>query len=149
MERILAAIHSSDISLWSGVHALNLAKRIGARVSFLVVIEPPGRSTDDSGEGLEASLKEKIQSLIEEGRSEGIPVDYFLTYGDYETELIRFSQENRVTLVVVEPPRGKPTDRFSSMLEKIRHRINCRIEVVHEKPVPSSSAGEKQKKKRR
>lgn len=149
MKRILVGIHSPDTSFWAGVHALNLAKRIGARVSFLLVADPAHGSKYDSGEGIQASLKEKIESLIEEGRSEGIAVDYYLTYGNFETELIRFSQENRVTLLVVEPPREKSTERFSSLLEKIRHRINCRIEVVHEKPGLADANGEKGKKKRR
>jgi len=149
MERILVGIHSPDTSFWAGVHALNLAKRIGARVSFLLVVDRESGSTDDLGQKAEASFKKKVESLIEEGRSEGIAVDYYLTYGNFETELIRFSQENRVTLLVVEPPREKSTERFSSLLEKIRHRINCRIEVVHEKPDLSGSSGEREKKKRR
>ncbi|OPX41315.1 MAG: hypothetical protein B1H13_02760 [Desulfobacteraceae bacterium 4484_190.3] len=149
MERILVGIHSPDTSFWAGVHALNLAKRIGARVSFLLVVDRVLGSTGHSEKEIETSLRKKIESLIEEGRSEGIAVDYYLTYGNFESELIRFSQENKVTLLVVESPRGKATEHFSSLLEKIRHRINCRIEVVHEKPALSSSHGEKEKKKRR
>ena len=149
MERILVGIHSPDTSFWAGVHALNLAKRIGARVSFLLVADPVHGSKHDSEKGFQASLKEKIESLIEQGRSEGIAVDYYLTYGNFETELIRFSQENKVTLLIVEPPRQKSTGRSSGFLEKIRHRINCRIEVVHEKPDLSISRSEREKKKRR
>ncbi len=149
MERILVGIHSSDTSFWAGIHALNLAKRIGARVSFLLVVDGPAGPKDGPGKEVEASLREKVELLIEEGRSEGIPVDYYFTYGNFGTELIRFSQENKVTLLVVEPARGKSAERFSSLLEKIRHRINCRIEVVHEKPPVSPAAGEKEKGKRR
>ena len=147
MERILVGIHSPDTSFWAGVHALNLAKRIGASISFLLVADPAYGSGHDSEKGIQASLKEKIESFIEQGRSEGITVDYYLTYGNFETELIRFSQENKVTLLVVEPPRQKSAERFSGFLEKIRHRINCRIEVVHERPDLSISRGENEKRR--
>ncbi len=150
MEKILVGIYSRDTSFWAGVHALNLAKRIGGKVFFLLIIGPGTGSKTDSAE-TEAFLKEKIKSLVQEGRSQGIVVDCYLTYGNYETELVKFVQENKISLLVIEPSaeQVKVPERFSSFLEKIRHRINCRIEVVHKKPDFLSSSGEKEKKKRR
>ena len=89
-------------------------------------------------------MKSSLESLIEEGISDGIPVDYYITYGQYDNELVKFVKENKITMLVV----GSPTPQdgrfedFEDLLEKIRHRINCRIEVVHEKTIKKQNKGE-------
>lgn len=141
MERILVALNGENTSLWAGIHALNLARRIRASVSFLLVLSP----ITDKREG--ASTKKKMEDLIEEARAEGVKVDYYLAYGDYESELITFIQDNKTTLLVVGPPgEGESAEEaFTRFLDKIRHRIDCRIEVIHEKP-PASSTSQKGEK---
>ena len=59
-----------------------------------------------------------------------------MAYGNYESELVSFVQENKITLLVVESSseRGESRELFREFLDKLRHRINCRIEVVNEKP---------------
>jgi len=136
MEKILVGIDPQKTNIWAGIHALNLAKRTGAKVSFLLIIDPKSRELgQDSETEIRAAMEEKIEPLIEGARSEGIAVDYYLAYGSYETELVKFVQENKITLLVVEAPSGKEksAERFSEFLEKIRHRLNCRIEIVHQK----------------
>ena len=88
-------------------------------------------------------MKSSLESLIEEGISDGIQVDYYITYGQYDNELVKFVKENKITMLVV----GSPTSQdrrlgdFDDLLEKIRHRIDCRIEVVHEKTVKTDKKG--------
>jgi hypothetical protein len=81
-------------------------------------------------------VKKNVQALIEEARSEGLTVDYYTAYGNYENELVDFVQENKVTLLIVESPDGQSdsTEMPKNFLNKLRHRINCRIEVVNKKP---------------
>lgn len=136
MERILVGMDPERTSRWAGVYALNLAKRIQAKVSFLLVIDPAAKRTDPAiSNKAEASVKESLESLIEEGLSEGILVDYYIACGQYENELINFIKQNQISILVV----GSPADQkacagsFKNFLEKIRHRVDCRIEVVHEK----------------
>ena len=136
MERILVGMDPKRTSRWAGVYALNLAKRIQAKVSFLLVIDPAAkRSKPAISNEAETAVKESLESLIEEGLSEGILVDYYIAYGQYEDELVNFIKENQISILVV----GSPADQkasagnFKSFLEKIRHRVDCRIEVVHEK----------------
>lgn len=142
MEKILVGLDPGKTSLWAAVHALNLAKRIQARLYFLLVIEP---ATKESEEGLkrqiEASMKASLESLIEEGISDGIPVDYYITYGQYDNELVKFVKENRISMLVVGSPNPQDghLEDFDDLLEKIRHRIDCRIEVVHEKIVKTTT----------
>jgi nucleotide-binding universal stress UspA family protein len=138
MEKILVGLDPGKTSLWAAVHALNLAKRIQARLYFLLVVDPAAKGSDGSlMRQIEASMRASLESLIEEGISEGIPVDYYITYGQYDNELIKFVKENRITMLVVGSPTpqdGRLED-FDDRLEKIRHRIDCRIEVVHEKTI--------------
>jgi nucleotide-binding universal stress UspA family protein len=136
MERILVGLDTAEGSLWSGIHALNLAKRIDAKVSFLLVIDPDVDKLEppllDQGKGY---MTKPLGALIEQGRAEGIAVDYFVTHGKFDVEIVKFIKENRITMLVV----GLPADQkgssghFTELLEKVRHRIDCRIEVVHEK----------------
>ena len=141
MERILVGLDLEKTSLWAAVHALNLAKRIQARVYFLLVIDPAAKGSEGSlMRQVEASMKASLESLIKEGIADGIPVDYYISYGQYDNELVKFVKENRITMLVV----GSPTPQdghledFDDLLEKIRHRIDCRIEVVHEKTVKTT-----------
>jgi RNase H-fold protein (predicted Holliday junction resolvase) len=92
---------------------------------------------------IEASMRLNLESLIEEGISEGIPVDYYITYGQYDNELVKFVKENKITMLVVGSPASQDgrLEDFDDLLEKIRHRIDCRIEVVHEKTVKTTKKG--------
>ena len=138
MEKILVAVDPAKTKYHACTHALNLAKRIKAKVLFLLVFSMSASEMKKFlKEEIAAPFKRKLDSFIEEGRSEGIEVDYYLVYGDFENEIVSFIQENRITLLVVESPaeQGHLAEDFKFFLEKIRHRINCRIEVVNEKPV--------------
>ena len=136
MEKILVGMNPAQTLSLAGVHALNLANRINAKVSFLLVFpSPPKQSGKPVEKQSEATAKKKVEALIEKARSDGILVDYYLTYGDYENELVSFAQQNKVTLLVVETTgrQGNSKQNTKALLEKLRHRINCRIEVVNEK----------------
>jgi nucleotide-binding universal stress UspA family protein len=143
MEKILVGMDASAITLWAPIHAINLGKRIKAKVYILLVISPGTASNlRNLQEEMEAAARNKVEALIDEGRSEGVVVDYYITYGTYEGELIKFIEENEITLLVVGFPPGGEWSRMGesvNVLENIRHRINCRIEVVHERAVATKS----------
>jgi nucleotide-binding universal stress UspA family protein len=137
MERIMVAMDPSRTHLFVVIHALSLARRINAKVFFLLVFpaaaDQPGKTRKEEEA---ATVKRSVDALIDEARSDGITVDYYTAYGDYENELIRFVQENKVTLLVIEGATGTKdaAEDFKNFLDRLRHRINCRIEVVNEKP---------------
>lgn len=137
MERILVGMNTETSSFWAGIHALNLAKRIRAKIFFLLVLDP--RPQGPSRAECEIAFRKRLEPLIEDGRSEGMTVEYYLTHGDYEKELVNFAQENGITLLVIGFPAEQHGSRgsFRSFLERIRHRLGCRIEVVQEKGVAS------------
>jgi nucleotide-binding universal stress UspA family protein len=137
MERIMVAMDPSRTHLFVAIHALNLARRINARVFFLLVspaaVDQPGITAENKKA---AAVKRSVDVLIDDARSDGITVEYYAAYGDYESELIRFVQDNKVTLLVIEGAAGSvvAAEDFKNFLDRLRHRINCRIEVVNEKP---------------
>lgn len=139
MEKILVGMDASAITLGAPIHAINLGKRIKAKVYILLVVNPSTASNRNIlQEEMEAAARKRIETLIDEGRSEGVVVDYYITYGTYEGELVRFIEENEITLLVVGFPSGGKWGKAGEsddVLENIRHRINCRIEVVHERAV--------------
>ena len=145
MEKILVGLYPGKTSLWAAVHALSLSKRINARLYFLLVIDPRSKESDKSlMRQVENSIKSSLESLIEEGISDGIPVNYYITYGQYDNELVKFVRENKITMLVVGSPTSQEgrLDDFEDLLEKIRHRIDCRIEVVHKKTVKKRRKGD-------
>ncbi|MGD2028769.1 MAG: universal stress protein [Desulfobacterales bacterium] len=145
MERILVGLYPGRTSLWAAVHALNLSKRINARLYFLLVVDSADKESDQSlMRQLEASMKSSLALLIKKGISDGITVDCYITYGQYDNELVKFVKENKITMLVVgsPSPREGRFEDFEDLLEKIRHRIDCRIEVVHEKIVKKQKEGE-------
>ncbi len=140
MENILVAMDPAETRFYAGVHALNLARRIKAKVLFLLIYPPATRRSNRSGEDtLQDSVRKRLAALIEEARSEGITVEYYVVYGCFEKEVASFVQENKITLLVLESPsEGYSTQWGGECLDKIRHRIDCRIEVVNEKPEASN-----------
>jgi nucleotide-binding universal stress UspA family protein len=136
MEKILVGLYPGKTSLWAAVHALNLSKRINAKIYFLLVLDPEAKGSEESMvHKVEASMKSNLESLIEEGISDGIPINYYITYGQYDNELVKFVKQNKITMLVVASPTPQDGcfEDFEDLIEKIRHRIECRIEVVHEK----------------
>jgi len=143
MEKILVGMDASALTLWAPIHAINLGKRIKAKVYILLVINQGMASTQqDLQEEMEVAARKKIEALIDEARSEGVVVDYYITHGTYEGELIKFIEENAISLLVVGFPLAEAKSsggEFVDMLENIRHRISCRIEVVHERAVATKA----------
>lgn len=137
MERILVAMDTMRTHLFAGIHALHLARRINAKVLFLLVFPVERTHPEESAKkSNESAVKKRVDAVIEEARADGIMVDYYITYGDFESELVSFIHDNNITLLVVECPvvRGVAGETCRDLIDKLRHRINCRIEVVNVKP---------------
>ncbi len=134
MERILAGVDARESDLAPGIHAFNLAKRIQAKVYILLITGPSQASLD--GQSRERDLIRHLEGLIDQARSEGLPVEYFVSEGPLENETIRFIQQNAISLLVVGQPRdgGEAAQKqFRKTLENIRLRVDCHIEVVHQR----------------
>ena len=133
MERILVSMGYRHEAWEAWSRAVALAGRINAGVYALLVLPPPGGVSDGgSVAGASESLRKRLELLIESAEMDGVHVQYFITEGSYEEEVIRFIEHNRITLFVTETPEGESrlSERDSLSLQKIRHRIKCRVERV-------------------
>lgn len=132
MERILVSMDARHGAWEAWSRAISLARRIDARVYALLVI-PPGMHGGANGDAAEAGeVRRRLELLIEAAKSGGIAVDYFVSEGKYEEEVIKFVEHNRITLMVAESPEGevRHSDRELAAVRKIRHRVSCRMELV-------------------
>ena len=137
MERILAGMTPDNSSIWAGIHAMNLAKRINAHVSFLLVVDSDKTDSTLPDTALRKTAVDRIETFIEEGRSDGISLEYYRADGDFATILIDFVREHRITLLVIAAPSEPDIHEsdFKTFVERLHHRLNCRIEVVQIKPL--------------
>jgi K+-sensing histidine kinase KdpD len=127
MERVLVSMNVRQ-GAWEALsRAISLARRIDARIYALLVLPSPatgGGIVDQKASG----VKERLELLIEAAKSENIRIDYFISEGKYEQEVIRFIDQNKITLLVVESPEGD--QRELHPIESFRHRTTCRVEVI-------------------
>ena len=133
MERILVSMSARNGAWEAWSRAISLAKRIDARIYALLVLCP---SSSVGGGGLQereaSSMKQGLELLIELAKSEGVRIDYFISEGEYEEEVIQFVDHNKITLLVAELAEGenRHTDRGLPPIRKILHRVRCRVELV-------------------
>ena len=137
MEKILVGIDSKTTRLLSVLYALNLAKRMDVKISILLVIEPAAASVESEEAAQDGSvIRKQLEEFILEGRSDGASIDFFVTYGTFKEELIKFIQEKKISLLVVDSPfpdRKVASDKLPALFGEIKLRTHCRIEVVHKK----------------
>ncbi|MDA8404886.1 MAG: universal stress protein [Desulfobacteraceae bacterium] len=145
MVKLLVGIDAKMTGLWSVVYALNLAKRMDIKIAVLLVsdtapqtLSPSPSAGEETSEKDETAIKRRLEKLITDGRSEGISIDYYLAYGSYKEEIIKFIKEKGITLLVVDfpsPDRKEASEKLPELLGEIKLRTHCRIEVVHQKDV--------------
>lgn len=138
MNRILVAVETGHHSVSAAVYALNLAQRIQAQISFLL-IDHPGDGVDAMAmaTGDEFTVQKQLQSLLSDSsRPDDVQVSFYVGNGSYESELIDFVQQNKISLLIVGFPASGQQDgagRFLERLMNIKQQINCRIMIVSEK----------------
>jgi K+-sensing histidine kinase KdpD len=132
MERILVSMNCRNGSWGALSRAISLARRIDAKLYALLVLPSfeKGACMEEHNAG--GGTRERLELLIEIAKSEGSRIDYFISEGDYEEEVIRFVQQNRITLVIAESPdeESPHAERDLAQIRKIQHRIACRVELV-------------------
>jgi len=132
MEQILVGIDGQH-SAWEALaRACTLAKRIDAHLHVLLV-QPSADNKASSGEVQNAEdLRKHLELRIKTAKSQGIPIDYFITEGQYEEEIVRFVNHYRITLLVYELNYRElnSTEKGTLSLQAIRHRIACKVETV-------------------
>lgn len=133
MERILVSM-SNQCGAWGAwSRAISLARRIDAKLYALLLTPPSAKTAVSAGDNSTAgTVRKRLELLIEVAKSEGVSVDYFISEGNYEEEVIRFVEQNRITLLVAESADedGSNSERDLAQIRRISHRIKCRMELV-------------------
>lgn len=136
MERILVGLDSTlhgKEALW---RAMELTKRIAARLYVLVVLTPDAPLEGTSENALSSAVKSRLEMLRQWAQEEGVPVDCFVTQGKFEEEVVHFVKQHKITLLVAESSTGETRqNERDQALESIRHRVQCRLEMVTPKKI--------------
>jgi nucleotide-binding universal stress UspA family protein len=138
MKKILVAIDGKHAAWEALSHACSLAKRIDIQLNVLLV-NPPDR-TPLSRTAIEATdeIRKKLELLIEAAKREGIMVNYYITEGAYDDEVIGFINNHKIKLLVYETLEGDTrtvSKESAASLRTLRHRVACTIEVVVPKKI--------------
>ncbi len=133
MERILVSMDCRSGGWGALARAVSLSERIEAKVYALLVTPPPVRElgAEESAATCGAVLK-RLEKLVQAARSEGVQIECYVSEGDYEEEVSRFVERERVTLAIVERPDDKDplSERKQGQIRRLQHRIACRVELV-------------------
>jgi len=136
MERILVGLDStfnSKEALW---RAMELTKRIAAKLYVLVVLTPDAPLEGTGENALSSAVKSRLEILRQWAQEEGVPLACFVTQGRFEEEVIRFVKQHKITLLVAESSAGEARhNERDQVLEAIRHRVQCRLEMVAPKKI--------------
>jgi len=132
MEHVLVGIDRQHDAWEAFARACFLAKRIDAKLHVLLVLSPASEGLSHGHPEREATVRQRLELLVEAAKSDGLQINYFITEGHYEEEIIRFVNHYRITLLVLELPDGdmKSAEKGSVSLHAIRHRISCKVELV-------------------
>ena len=134
MERILVIMNAQHYTWEALGRAVSLAKRIKARVFVLRVF-----SHEEKEAGVEQytkiSVERRLENIIQTARSDSVTIEYFVTEGNFEEEVVCFIEHNKISLLVVEPGSWETniSEKGWGFIQEIMYRISCRVEVVSPK----------------
>lgn len=132
MEKILVAIDGRH-GAWAALsHACSLAKRVQVDLNVLLVAPPSPGKGDDRDDGIGQAIRKRLELLLETAKSEGIAINYFITEGQYEEEVINFVTQHKVALLIHEAREreARLAAREVAALRALRHRLMCTMEIV-------------------
>jgi nucleotide-binding universal stress UspA family protein len=129
MIRIRKILYSTDFSSYSNqayFHAVALAEHHGASLTVLYVYNPAASEAENSREYWREQL-EQIRPV-----DPGIPVRHVLLEGDPATEIVRYSRDAGMDLIVMGTHGRTGLERLlmGSVAEKVMRDANCSVLVV-------------------
>lgn len=142
-KKILIPTDGSESSLDAESHGLKLAKKMGASVTVLHVVEPiyapqvpagsPPIMFDDQIETLEAAGEKIVEHVKEKGEKEGVTITTVVVRGHPAHEIIEYAKEH--DLVVMGTLGGSALAHLfmGSVTEKVARHAPCPVLVVRHK----------------
>ena len=132
MDKVLVAIDSRRGAWGALSHACSLAKRIQVDLHVLLVTPPGTGRGDDAQRGPAELVRQRLELHLAAAKTEGITINYFMTEGTYEEEVIKFVSHHKIALLVHESREGdaRSAAKEAIALRALRHRLTCKMEVV-------------------
>lgn len=109
MKKILVATDFSEYAEYAVKSAASLAKKIGAKLIILHVIDRPLDSNDDSYEGYHnmpggkivvSNVQDKLQTLVDKYKINEVDIIYELRYDVFKT-ILKYAVRHKVILIVM------------------------------------------------
>lgn len=138
MERILVIMNNQNYSWEALGRAVSLAKRINAKVFVLKVFSPDEKETGVVELDLKKSAARRLENIIQAARTDSVRIEYFVTEGNFEEEVIRFVEHNKISILVVEPgswetKSSENSEKGLGPIQEILYRISCKVELISQK----------------
>uniref|UniRef100_I2PYL0 Universal stress family protein n=1 Tax=Desulfovibrio sp. U5L TaxID=596152 RepID=I2PYL0_9BACT len=140
MERILIGATPRNGAFAALTRAISLARRIGAKVHVLFVTPGPGPD-GRPGPGTDGDGG-RLRLMVQRAQEQGVGIEYFVSEGGYEEEVIRFARDRKITLLVAESADGDGRPAEAQSLKRILHGISCRVELVSPRRSETQTQGE-------
>ncbi len=138
MERILV-ITDNRFYPWNALaRAVALGKRINAGVFILKVLCSADEDSNVVEQDMKTSAGRRLENIIQAARADSVRIEYLVTKGDFEEEVIRFVEGNKICILVVEQgsleiKMSGSQGKGSRALQDIFYRISCKVELVSPK----------------
>ena len=144
IKSILFPTDFSATTKHTAAFAADLALKYGAKVYILHVIYDIARDSgwygaplqlDTVYEDIKINAMEEIQRVSKEAFGDGIEVEKVVQVGIPYSDILKFSDDNSVDLIVIGSHGKKGLDRvlFGSTVQKVLRRSKCPVLTVRER----------------
>ena len=144
MKRVLVPIDFSEYSKNALQYAIPFAKKFGAELLLVYVVEPTIYPADFSfgqvgNPGLESEMREKgeksLDRLVKEQVAKQVPARSFICTGNPFLEIIRVAKEEQVDLIIIASHGHSGVEHllFGGTAEKVVRKAPCSVLVVRSK----------------
>ena len=141
-EKILIATDGSEYTKNAVDYGIDLAKNTGAKLFTIYVVDTAAFASipmDAAWESMYGLLKqeggEAIKYVAERAETEGLEVEGNLIEGHPADEIIKYSEKNSISLIIMGTLGKSGLDRFllGSVAEKVVRNSKIPVLVVHAK----------------
>ena len=136
-DKLLLATDLSEASAGATDEAFELARRLGAHLLVVSVIDPgtllrPGGRASARMDQVRARRAQLAQTLVERGRTEGVAVSFLVWEGDPGNMIVEAAEAERADMVLVGSHGRGAVGRFflGSVSDHVVRHAPCPVLVV-------------------
>ena len=133
-EHFLVPVDFSDATADALERILDMVKQAESRLTLLHVIETiddePDDELDDFYKDLERQAESRLAAMAKRFSDTGVSVSHEIVFGNRAREIVRYSSERHVDLVVMRSRRmdlQQPTDHFGSVSHQVSIFCQCPV----------------------